>query len=121
MFNQTKINQLAKLLNIEDVINVEIAIKRQAKYLQVSSSYLLKSYIVIHTIKDEIQSEEIKMDKYISKNLIVNKYKKEIVELYFSGIGYLKIANSLYLNHHAKISKTSIERFIKQNNIKREK
>ena len=76
MFNQTKINKLARLLNIEDISKVEIALKRQAKYLNISSSYLLKSYIVIYTIKEEIQSEEIKIDKYISKNLIITKYKK---------------------------------------------
>ncbi|MEA2018510.1 MAG: hypothetical protein U9N59_08680 [Campylobacterota bacterium] len=120
MFNQTKIKQLAKLLDIEDIQKVEMAIKRQAKYLKVSSTFLLKSYVVITDIKKQIEDEEIKIDKYISKNLIINKYKNEIVELYKNQFGYLKIANSIYLNHNCKVSKSSIEHFIKSNNITRD-
>ena len=121
IYNEIKLKQLANLLGIEDIEQVEHILKRQSRYLKLkSTSYLLKSYIVIYDIKKEIENKEIAIDKYVSKNLIVNKYKSQIVELYLSGMGYLKISNSLYLNHNAKISKSSIENFIKKNNIKRE-
>jgi hypothetical protein len=120
VFNHIKINQLANLLSVKNIANIETILKRQAKYLKVSSSYLLKSYIVIYDIKKQIEDEEIKIINYISKNLIINKYKTEIVELYKSGMGYLKISNSIYLNHKSKISKSSVENFIKKNGIKRD-
>lgn len=122
MFNDTKIKQLSKLLEIDDLELLKSGLKRQAKYLnlKLSSSFLLKSYICMYEIKKEYEENKVKVEKYKTKNLIIAKYKEEIVDLYLSEMGYLKISNSLYLNHNVKVSKSSIEHFIKSNNIIRE-
>lgn len=120
MFNDTKIKQLSHLIGVSDLKLLEKGLKKQAKYLNISSTYLLKSFIVLHNIKKEYEEEKIKIDKYHTKNLIIAKYKEEIVSNYLQGMGYLKLSNMLALNHNATISKSSIEHFIKSNNITRE-
>jgi hypothetical protein len=113
---------LSKLLDIKekDIEVLEAGIIRQAKYLKLSSSFLLKSFIVLIDLKKQVEADEVKIDRYTTKNLIIAKYKEEIINLYLDGAGYLKISNAIYLNHSARISKSSIENFIKQNNIKRD-
>ncbi len=119
MFNEVKIKRLSLLLSIEDTALLQSALKRQAKYMKVSSTLLLNSYIIMVDLKKEDKVNKLQVQKYTTKNLIIAKYKEEVVALYFSGMGYLKISNSLYLNHNVKISKSSIENFIKKNSIKR--
>lgn len=121
MFNEIKLKGLAKLLNIKDISIVEAALKSQAKYLKTGSTFLLNSYITMIEAKEEYEKNKLEVSKLKTKNLVLQKYKEEVLEMYMSGFGYLKISNAIYLNHNAKISKSSIENFIKQNNIKRPK
>jgi len=118
MFNKTNIKKLSKLMNIKDLERVEIVLKKQAKYLKVNSSYLLKSYIVIYS---EQEKEFTRKKVYKTKNIYIIKYMEEILKNYHDGFGYLKISKSLDLNHKIKVSKSSIEHFIKSNNIERGK
>lgn len=119
MFNDIKIKRLALLLDMKNLSALEVALKRQAKYLKISSILLLSSYVTVADVKKEYEKDKLKLSKLKTKNLVIQKYKEEIVALYMSGMGYLKISNSIYLNHNAKVSKSSIENFIKQNDIKR--
>jgi len=119
MFNEIKISRLSLLLNIDDKALLISALKRQAKYMKVSSTLLLNSYITMVEVKKEYELNKLQVQKYKTKNLVIQKYKSEIVEMYMSGMGYLKISNAIYLNHNAKVSKSSIENFIKKNNIQR--
>lgn len=119
MFNDIKIKRLALLLDMKNLSVLEVALKRQAKYLKISSTLLLNSYVTVADVKKEYEKDKLKLSKLKTKNLVIQKYKEEIVALYMSGMGYLKISNSIYLNHNAKVSKSSIENFIKQNDIKR--
>jgi hypothetical protein len=121
MFNNTKINQLGNLLNIKDIELLEIALKKQAKYLKVNSTFLLKSFIVMVDIKKQHEEEQLKNDRYTSKNILINKYKNTIIDLYtIERFGYLKISKYLAITHNAVVSKSSIENFIKNNNITRD-
>ncbi|WP_415397616.1 hypothetical protein [Sulfurimonas sp. CS5] len=119
MFNEIKIKRLSFLLSIDDTALLQSALKRQAKYMKVSSILLLNSYITMLDVKKEYELNKLEVQKYKTKNLVIQKYKTEIVELYMQGMGYLKISNSLYLNHNTKVSKSSIENFIKKNSIQR--
>lgn len=120
MFNEVKIKRLSLLLSIEDTELLQSALKRQAKYMKVSSTLLLNSYITMIDVKKEYELNKLQVQKYKTKNLVIQKYKSSICELYLiSGMGYLKISKFLYLNHNAKVSKSSIENFIKQNKIQR--
>ena len=121
MFNNTKIKQLSQLLDIEDIKLLEVGLKKQAKYLKVNSTYLLKSYIVMYEQKKTEQKNSTEIDKYTSRNLLINKYKNTILNLYKNEeYGYLKISKYLSLHHNVSVSKSSIENFIKSNNITRD-
>lgn len=120
MFNQTKLIELSKILDIKDLDLLAITIKKQSKYLKISSAFLMKSYVVISDIKKRIEDEEIKIEKYKSKNIYINRYKSEIVYYYSQlGYGYLKLSNHLKIIHRIDVSKSAIEHFIKSNNITR--
>lgn len=119
MFNEVKLKRLAKLLDIKDISIIEEALRSQAKYLKTGSTFLLNSYITMIKAKEQYENNRLELSKLKTKNLVLQKYKEEVVEMYISGMGYLKISNAIYLNHKAKVSKSSIENFIKQNNIKR--
>ena len=121
MFNQTKLIELSQIWSIKDLDKVQLTLKKQAKYLKVSSTFLLKSYVVIADIKKRIEDEEIKIEKYKSKNIYINRYKSEIVYYYSQlGYGYLKLSNHLKILHRVDVSKSAIEHFIKSNNISRD-
>jgi len=117
MFNQIQLKNFAKFLNMSEE-KAEITLKKQAKYLQVNQTYLLKSYKVVYEMTKEAEAERAKALKLKSKNVLVNKYKEEITDLYCNqGYGYLKISKAMKINHNAKISKSAIENFIKQNDL----
>lgn len=117
MFNHIKLENFAKFLKMEDS-KAEVTLKKQAKYLKVNSTLLLKSYKVIYEMIAEAEAEKAKSLKLKSKNVLINKYSQEISELYtINGYGYLKISKAMKINHNAKISKSAIENFIKKNNL----
>ena len=106
MFNEIKLKGLAKLLGIKDISIVEAALKSQAKYLKTGSTFLLNSYITMIEAKEEYEKNKLEVSKLKTKNLVLQKYKEEVVEMSMSGMGYLKISNAIYLNHNVKISKS---------------
>lgn len=121
MFNDTKMKQLSLLVEVDDLKLLEKGLKKQASYLGVSSSYLLKSFVVLHNIKKEYENEKVKIEKYHTKNLIIAKYKEEIIDLYCNKkYGFLKTSKHIKIMHNCSISKSAIEHFIKSNAIKRE-
>lgn len=121
MFNQVKMKRVQNLFNINEE-EANFIIKNQAKYLKINAEKLLNSYVVVHEEVQRAEQRKAKQKKYNSKNILIIKYKEEIIDLYCNhGWGYLKISNAMKLNHKAKISKSAIENFIKQNNLKKEK
>jgi len=118
-FNNLKINTVKKIFEITEE-EAEELLKHQAKYLKTNPAKLLNSYsAVVKRILEEAEERKAKEKKYNSKNLLILKYKEEIIDLYKQGFGYLKISKAMDINHKAKISKSAIENFIKKNNITR--
>lgn len=120
MFNETLIKRFMQIANINDKERAERTIANQAKYLKINKHLLLKSYTVLEREKKEQDKEKAFALKAQTKNILIQKYKDEIVELYCKkGFGYLKISNAMKINHNAKISKSAIENFIKINELEK--
>lgn len=117
MFNQVKMKKIEQLFSINES-EANFIIKNQAKYLKINPEKLLNSYIVIHEEVKRAEERKAKEKRYNSKNVLILKYREEIVNLYcINGWGYMKISKAMKINHNAKISKSAIENFIKQNNL----
>ena len=69
----------------------------------------------------EIQKEALKNKNLINfeniKNPFLKKYADVILDLRKNGSGSLSIKNYLYENHRVKVSRGTIEKFYKQNNL----
>jgi hypothetical protein len=121
-FNNIKIKKLAKNISLPEE-QVKSLLFKQAKYLKVDSKLLLKSYIVLDSLKKEAnerQAQELKeKSRYTTKNLIISKYMDVIIKLYQEGTGAINISKYLKLNHKVTISRSAIDNFIKTNEVRR--
>ena len=121
-FNNIKIKKLAKNISLPEE-QVKSLLFKQAKYLKVDSKLLLKSYVILDSLKteaDERQAQELKeKSRYKTKNLIISKYMDVIIKLYQEGTGAINISKYLKLNHKVTISRSAIDNFIKTNEVKR--
>jgi hypothetical protein len=122
MFNN-KDNKYAKLLGIDEE-SYQIFIKRYVYFLRSQKQLNKKSvgagFFILLEIQNEILKRESKKRLYRTKNIKILKYRDEIIELYKRGSGVVKISNIIKQNHNCSISKSSIQRFLQTNNIKRE-
>lgn len=121
-FNNIKIKKLAKNISLPEE-QVKSLLFKQAKYLKVDSKLLLKSYVILDSLKteaDERQAQELKeKSRYKTKNLIISKYMDVIIKLYQEGTGAINISKYLKLNHKVNISRSAIDNFIKTNEVQR--
>ena len=119
-FNNNKITTIQKLFGI-DRQTAEDILNNQAKYLKIAPAKLLNSYFTV--VKREIGNYQLiqaKKKKLHTSNPLLKKYVEEIRELYeVEGWGYLKISRAIKVNHNADISKSAIENFVKQNDLKK--
>ena len=123
MFNENKRKKYERLLGLDED-ELKLFLKRYTYYLkskkELSPNMVLNGFFIL----DDIRMEKDKIDalraKYKSKNKYIIKYRDEIIELYKNGLGYVRISKQLEVNHKVKVSKSSIERFIKTNGIKRD-
>jgi len=122
MFTEQKLITYANLLGLT-VEELNQFMKRYKNYLlskeEITKNVLLNGFFILEQITTDKWIEEANKKTYKSKNLIIHKYMKEIIELYEQGMGTIKISTHIYLNHKVKISKSSLDRFISSNNIKR--
>jgi len=122
MFSDNKKKRYQNLLGLDEM-ELNQFIKRYTNYLrsksEITSNILLNGLFILDDIIQEQYKRQALVTKYTSKNLYVSKYKEEIIESYQNGNGYVKISNQLKVNHNVSVSKSTIERFVKQNNIKR--
>ena len=121
MFNN-KDKKISKLLNLNEE-SYQQFIKRYVYFLRSQKQLNKKSVAAGFFILDEIQKELAKKEAekllYKTKNIKILKYREEIVDLYQSGCGVVKISNIIKQNHNCSISKSAIQRFIQANKIKR--
>jgi len=122
MFTEQKLVTYANLLGLT-VEELNSFMKRYKNYLlskeEITKNVLINGLFILEEITTDKWAEEANKKIYKSKNLIIHKYMDEVIKLYKSGIGTIKISNHIYLNHKVKISKSSLDRFISSNNIKR--
>ena len=123
MFTENRRKQYEKLLNLDDE-GLELFIKRYTHYLKsqelLSKNSVLNGFFILADIRQQKDKTEALKAKYRSKNRYIIRYRDEIIELYKNGLGYVRISKQLEVNHKVKVSKSSIERFIKNNGIKRD-
>ena len=120
MFTQKKKEYYSKILGFKTIEDFEEFSKRYLKYLE--NQTLTKNRIMTgFFILIEIQKEALKNKNLINfeniKNQYIKKYADTILDLRKKGLGTLYIKNYLYENHRVKVSRGTIEKFYKQNNL----
>ena len=122
MFTSKKRATYQKLLGLDESGLIEFA-KRYSHYLQkqevLSSRVILNGLFILESI---IKAKSVDKTYWKSKNIILLKYANEIKYLYeVKHLGSSKILLHLKVNHAVKkgISKSTIDRFIKANNLNR--
>jgi len=123
-FTQKLIKARAKELQLTEAETRKLA-KRIAKFIEkesqktgeISDIIVLKSFFILNEIKRERYSSQIINQALAkNKNLIIERYYKEIVNLHNKGWGARRIAKYLQTHHKVKISHTTIHKFLKELN-----
>ena len=68
----------------------------------------------LHRVEQENAKKQLKINLNSIKNPALKKYANEILTLHNSGFGVRAIEKHLKLQHNAKISYSSIHRFLRQ-------
>ena len=122
MFNDTRLKNYAQLLGL-NTQELDIFMRRYKGYLSkhpvISKNILINGLFILDEVVSSKANDEANKIKYKTKNLLIIKYQKEIIELYKNGSGSISIVKHLKLNHRVVLSKSSVDRFIKANNIMR--
>jgi len=122
MFSQNKRKRYMRLLDLEEE-ELTLFLKRYNYYLkskkEISPNIILNGFFILDDIRTKRDKEKALRAKFKSRNKYIIKYREEILELYQQGFGFTRIAKQLEVNHKIKISRSSLYRFIKANNIER--
>ena len=123
MFNENKRKKYEWLLGLDEN-ELKSFLLLFTYYLkskkELSPNAILNGFFILDDIRTEKDKIEALRAKYKSKNKYIIKYRDEIIDLYKNGLGYVRISKQLDVNHKVKVSKSSIERFIKNNGIGRD-
>jgi hypothetical protein len=120
MFTQKKKQYYSKIIGFKNIEDFEEFSKRYLKYLEnqaLTKNRIMSGFFILV----EIQKEKLKNKNLINfdniKNQYIKKYADVILELRKKGSGSQSIVTYLYENHRVKISRGTIEKFYKQNNL----
>ena len=121
MFTQKKKQYYSNILGFKNVDDFESFAKRYLKYLEnqtITKNRIMSGFFILV----EIQKETISKNKSLVnleniKNQYIKKYSNTILELRKNGMGSQSIEKYLYENHRVKVSRGTIEKFYKQNNL----
>ena len=120
MFTQKKKEYYSKILGFKTIQDFEEFSKRYLKYFEnqpITKNRIMCGFFILV----EIQKEALKNKNLINfenvKNQYIKKYADTILDLRKKGSGSLSIKNYLYENHRVKVSRGTIEKFYKQNNL----
>jgi len=116
----------SKMLDL-DPGDYEEFIKRYLYFLKgqdnLTKASLENGLFILLEIKNrkiELENEKI---KYHTKNHIILKYREEIISLYHSGLGAIRIAKSINSNHNIpkaeRLTKGKVRHFLDNNGIVR--
>ncbi len=122
MFSENKRKKYMRLLDLDEE-ELTLFLKRYNYYLkskkEISPNIILNGFFILDDIRTKRDKEKALRAKYRSRNKYIIRYRDEILELYQQGFGFTRIAKQLEVNHKVKISRSSLYRFIKSNNIER--
>jgi len=120
MFPYSKLAELQQITGLPRKENI-VFLKRLSGWIQKNGhtkTSLIKGITLIYKQlhkHQEVKKEEIKKIKLTGiKNKILLKYATEILELHKQGLGARRISQILFETHRAKISHSSIYRFLKK-------
>lgn len=127
MFSGNKKMAIAKSLGLS-IEELDSFAKRYRGHLNthinhgaVSTNVVLDGLWLIEDVRKRSLVEKLEKRKSINfgsmKNEYLRKYGLEILELKDSGYGAMRISNHLKVHHNADVSKATIERFIKLNEV----
>jgi hypothetical protein len=120
MFTKQQEEKYAKQLNLtnDEFDNFAYRLSKHIAKREVVTKNVIKSGFFI---LDEILKEKTATKKVFEygelRNLVVKKYAEEIMELRKQGQGAKMISNIIYSNHRAKVSKSTIQKFLKYNGV----
>jgi len=125
MLPRTQVKALTKKLALRKEDNTILFLKRLEGWIKTNGNTTLSIAKGINKILDDIyQKEEQKAQEFKKidlskvKNKLIEKYAKEIIELHTErGLGVRRIQSWLWDAHRAKISYSSIYRFLKSQNL----
>jgi IS30 family transposase len=116
-----QVKSLMQKLSIKEEKNAVFFLKRLEGWINKNGNTTISLAKGINKILDDIHYREIQKAKELKKiNLegikhpYLKKYGKEIIELHEQGLGVRRIQKWLWEAHRAKISHSSIYRFIKK-------
>lgn len=121
MFTNKKKQYYSNILGFKNKEDFENFAKRYLKYLEnqpLTKNRIMSGFFILV----EIQKETISKNKTLInleniKNQHIKKYSNVILDLRKNGSGSQSISNYLYENHRVKVSRGTIEKFYKQNNL----
>ena len=117
MFPKTQIRPLMQMLGIKEEKNAVFFLKRLEGWINKNGNTSISIAKGINKILYNIHEKEKNETKKINlegiKNPLIKKYAKEILELHNQGLGARRIQKHLYEAHRAKISHSSIYRYLK--------
>ena len=121
MLPRMQVKSLMQKLSIKEEKNAVFFLKRLEGWINKNGNTTISLAKGINKILDDIHYREIQKAKELKKiNLegikhpYLKKYGKEIIELHQQGWGVRRIQKWLWEAHKAKISHSSIHRFLKQ-------
>ncbi|WP_151952017.1 hypothetical protein [Aliarcobacter butzleri] len=121
MFTQKKKQYYSNLLGFKNIYDFENFAKRYLKYLEnqtLTKNRIMSGFFILL----EIQKETLAKNKTLInleniKNQHIKKYSTLILDLRKNGSGSQSIVKYLFENHRVKVSRGTIEKFYKQNNL----
>lgn len=120
MFTQKKKAYYSKILGFKTIEDFEMFSKRYLKYLEnqtLTKNRIMGGFFILV----EIQKERLKNKSLINfdnmKNQHIKKYADVILDLRKKGSGSQSIVTYLYENHRVKVSRGTVEKFYKLNNL----
>ena len=129
MLPKTQIKPLMKKLAIKEEKNAVFFLARLKGWIEKNGNTTISLAKGINKILNDIHEKEIKKAQELKKinlskvkNRLIEKYANEIIELYTEKeLGVRRIQQWLFDAHHAKISYSSIYRFLQSQNLIRKK
>ena len=97
-------------------------LKRSASYLRgktlLNSAVFESHFFILMDVLKKRDTRKARAKRYKTKNVYLLKYIEEVVNMYeVQGMGYQSISKALWVNHKVKVSKSTIERFTKDNGL----